>query len=87
MASHRPLCPAPDALRATRRRSADVLESCGVDRATFRAFVAAVRAAQPDNAFHNVWHVCDVLHSVRHAASAARSAATVCNADTPPRRR
>jgi hypothetical protein len=33
-------------------RSAGVLDSCSVDRASLRAFISAVRAAQPDNGAH-----------------------------------
>ena len=38
--------------RAPYVRSAGVVDSCAVDRASLRAFISAARAAQPDNGAH-----------------------------------
>jgi hypothetical protein len=50
-----------------------VLDSCGVERAPFRAFVSSVRAAHRDNAFHNWWHIADVTHATSLLLREARA--------------
>ncbi len=44
-----------------------------MERAPFRAFVAAVRAAHRDNAFHNWWHIADVTHATSLLLREARA--------------
>ncbi len=44
-------------------------------RHALRAFLASLVAAHPDNAFHNLWHVVDVLHAVHLLCTQTTAAA------------